>query len=91
MTDKPLYDRLGGYDAIMAVVGDLLPRLQGDEVLGRFWQNRSDDGLAREKQLLIDFLSSASAGRCTTPAAICSFPIKGWEFPKTTGAGSSAT
>lgn len=62
MTDKPLYERLGGYDAITAVVSDLLPRLQGDEVLGRFWQNRSDDGLTREKQLLIDFLCSASGG-----------------------------
>jgi hypothetical protein len=45
--------RLGGYDAIAAVCNDLLPRLMGDERLGRFWQNRAEDSIAREKQLLI--------------------------------------
>jgi hemoglobin len=35
-----LYERLGGYDAIAAVVGDLLPRLQDDPQLARFWQRR---------------------------------------------------
>ena len=62
MSDKTLYERLGGYDAISAVVDNLLPRLQNDEILGRFWQNRGDDGIAREKQLLIDFLANASGG-----------------------------
>jgi hemoglobin len=38
MPDKPasLYSRLGGYDAIAAVVDDLLPRLRADEILSRF-------------------------------------------------------
>ncbi len=62
MADESLYERLGGYDGIAAVAGDFLPRVQGDERLGRFWKNRGDDGIAREKQLLIDFLSSASGG-----------------------------
>ena len=57
-----LYSRLGGYDAIAAVSDDLLPRLMGDAQLGRFWQNRGVDSLRREKQLLIDFLCSASGG-----------------------------
>ena len=57
-----LYSRLGGYDSIVAVVDDLLPRLMADSRLGRFWQNRGDDGLAREKQLLIDFLCSSAGG-----------------------------
>ena len=48
-----LYARLGGYDAIAAVADDLLPRLQSDARLARFWQNRGEDGLRREKQLLI--------------------------------------
>ena len=34
---KTLYQRLGGYDAITAVANDLLPRLQADPQLGRFW------------------------------------------------------
>jgi hemoglobin len=62
MSDKSLYERLGGYDAIVAVVNEILPRLQEDGQLGRFWQNRGDDGIAREKQLLIDFLASSAGG-----------------------------
>ena len=48
---KTLYDRLGGYDAITAVANDLLPRLQTDPQLGRFWAHRGEDGVKREKQL----------------------------------------
>ena len=55
-----LYARLGGYDAIAAVSDDLLPRLMADPQLGRFWQNRGEDSLRREKQLLIDFLCASS-------------------------------
>lgn len=62
MGQKSLYERLGGYDGITAFANDLLPRLQGDSQLGRFWQNRGDDDLAREKQLLIDFLCSSAGG-----------------------------
>jgi hemoglobin len=59
---KSLYDRLGGYDAIVAVANDLLPRLQGDPQLGRYWAHRSADGVQREKQLLIDFLCASAGG-----------------------------
>ena len=62
MNQQSLYDRLGGYDGITAFANDLLPRLQGDSQLGRFWQNRGDDGIAREKQLLIDYLCANTAG-----------------------------
>jgi len=62
MTEDTLYKRLGGYDAIVAVVNDLLPRLMEDPLLARFWQNRGTDGLEREKQLLIDFLCSSAGG-----------------------------
>ena len=62
MTEKTLYDRLGGYDAIAAVVDDLLSRLMSDSQLERFWNNRGEDGLEREKQLLIDYLCSNAGG-----------------------------
>lgn len=62
MSEKPLYERLGGYDAIAAVTNDLLPRLQSDPQLGRFWKHRGEDGIAREKQLVIDFLCSSAGG-----------------------------
>lgn len=60
--NKTLYERLGGYDAVSAVCDDLISRLMSDSQLGRFWANRGNDGLAREKQLLIDFLCAAAGG-----------------------------
>ncbi len=62
MNQKTLYQRLGGYDGVTAFANDLLPRLQADPQLGRFWQNRGDDGIAREKQLLIDYLCANAGG-----------------------------
>jgi hemoglobin len=59
---QSLYGRLGGYDAIAAVVNDLLPRLRADPLLGRFWRHRPEDSLKRSKQLLIDFLCSSAGG-----------------------------
>ena len=67
MEGKPasLYTRLGGYDAIAAVVDDLLARLRSDELLSRFWTSpRSVDTYNRERQLALDFIVSA-AGRPT--------------------------
>ena len=57
MSKTTLYQRLGGYDAICAVAANLLPRLQADSQLARYWQHRGEDGVKREKQLLIDFLA----------------------------------
>lgn len=62
MSNKTLYERLGGYDAICAVSEGLLPRLMSDSRLKRFWDNRGEDGLKREKQLLIDFLCASAGG-----------------------------
>ena len=59
---QSLYARLGGYDAIAAVADDLLARLRSDSQLGRFWEHRGEDGIRREKQLLIDFLCANSGG-----------------------------
>jgi hemoglobin len=65
MEGKPasLYTRLGGYDAIAAVVDDLLPRLRSDQLLSRFWTSpRSVDTLNRERQLAVDFIAGAAGG-----------------------------
>jgi hemoglobin len=62
MADDSLYTRLGGYDAIAAVADSLLARLTADARLGRFWANRGDDGVRREKQFLIDFLCHNAGG-----------------------------
>jgi hemoglobin len=58
-----LYTRLGGYDAIAAVVDDLLPRMRADELLSRYWTSpRSVDTNNRERQLAIDFIAAAAGG-----------------------------
>ena len=58
-----VYTRLGGYDAIAAVVDDLLARLRDDPLLGRFWTSpRSVDTNNRERQLAIDFITAAAGG-----------------------------
>jgi hemoglobin len=65
MQDKPasLYTRLGGYDAIAAVIDDLLPRLRSDALLNRFWTSpRSVDTHNRERQLAVDFIAAAAGG-----------------------------
>src|ERR1700704_3951472 len=59
---KTLYERLGGYGGLRAGGNDLLPRLQADPQLGRFWAHRGEDGVKREKQLLIDFLCASAGG-----------------------------
>ena len=60
---ESLYSRLGGYDAIAAVVDDLLPRLRSDELLSRFWVSpRSADTYNRERQLAVDFIAAAAGG-----------------------------
>ena len=54
---------LGGYDAIAAVVDDLLPRLSSDALLGRFWTSpRSVDTHNRERQLAVDFVAASAGG-----------------------------
>ena len=58
-----LYTRLGGYDAIAAVVDDLLPRLRSDALLNRYWTSpRSADTQNRERQLAVDFIAAAAGG-----------------------------
>lgn len=63
MSQATLYERLGGYEGITAFVNDLMPRIREDSQLGRFYRHRGDDGIAREQQLLIDFLCSSAGGQ----------------------------
>ncbi len=62
MSDKSLYERLGGYDAIAAVVDALMVRIKADDKLRRFYDHRGADGIAREHQLLVDFLCASTGG-----------------------------
>jgi hemoglobin len=61
MQDKPasLYTRLGGYDAIAAMVDDLLSRRTARSI----WVSpRSVDTHNRERQLAVDFIAAAAGG-----------------------------
>ena len=60
----PLYKRLGGYDAIAAVVDDFLGRLAGDAQLGRFFQGTSQDTVRKIRQHLVDQVCAATGGPC---------------------------
>ena len=62
MSESSLYQRLGGYDALAAVSDAFLARVVDDEKLRRFWDPRGADGVAREKQRRIDYLSEATGG-----------------------------
>ena len=59
-----LYKRLGGYDAIAAVVDDFIGRLATDPELGRFFVGHSTDSLKRIRQLVVDQICEATGGPC---------------------------
>ena len=59
---KTLYQRLGGYDAITAIVAALMVRIKDDNKPRRFYDHRGSDGIAREEQLLVDFLCAQTGG-----------------------------
>lgn len=58
-----LYSRLGGYDALAMFATNLIGAAQKDEVLGRFWENRSADRNDRDLQVLIDYLVRETGGQ----------------------------
>jgi hemoglobin len=63
MQTGSLYQRLGGYDAIAAMLDDLLfERLVRDPQLGVYWRGHSKDSMKRDRQLLVDFLCMATGG-----------------------------
>ncbi len=62
MSEQSLYERLGGYDAIAAVVDALMVRIKADDKLRRFYDHRGADGVAREQQLLVDYLCASTGG-----------------------------
>jgi hemoglobin len=62
MSDKSLYERLGGYDAISELTEALMVRIKDDDKLRRFYVHRGKDDIAREQQLLVDVVCASSGG-----------------------------
>ena len=60
--ERPLYYRLGGYDAIAAFADDLLSRLTSDPDLGMYWRGKCKDSMKKDRQLLVDFLCLTTGG-----------------------------
>ena len=60
--EDSLCHRLGGSDAVSAVVKSFLMKMRKDDAdkLGRFWLHRGTDGVAREEQLIVDFVQNAT-------------------------------
>ena len=62
--EKSLYHRLGGYDAIAAVVDDFIGRLVADKRFEKFFSGFSVDSKKRIRQHLLDQLCAATGGPC---------------------------
>lgn len=63
-TPQTLYERLGGYDAIAAVVDDFIGRLATDPQASRFFAGHSNDSKMRIRQHVVDQLCQATGGPC---------------------------
>ncbi|HVF42581.1 MAG TPA: group 1 truncated hemoglobin [Pyrinomonadaceae bacterium] len=64
VTKKSLYDRLGGYNAVAAVVDDFVGRLVADKQFERFFAGHSTDSKKRIRQHIVDQFCAAAGGPC---------------------------
>jgi hemoglobin len=62
--EASLYDRLGGYNAIAAVVDDFIGRLLTDKQFQKFFSGFSNDSKKRIRQHIVDQLCAAAGGPC---------------------------
>lgn len=62
--EKSLYERLGGYNAVAAVVDDFIGRLVSDKRFERFFVGHSKDSQKRIRQHIVDQLCAATGGPC---------------------------
>ncbi len=63
-TEKSLYERLGGYNAIAAVVDDFIGRMVPDNQLGRYFVGHGTDSRKRLRQLIVEMMCNATGGPC---------------------------
>lgn len=62
-----LYARLGGYEAIAAVVDDILAREVKDPVVAPFFKGLEEQDVKRIRQHLVDQVCAAAGGPCFYP------------------------
>lgn len=61
---KTLYARLGGFDAIAAVVDDFIGRLAKDPQIGKFFTGFSQDSLKKIRQRVVEQFCEGTGGPC---------------------------
>lgn len=61
---KSLYQRLGGYDAVAAVVDEFIVRLASDPQFAKFFGGFSNDSKKKLRQHLVDQICAAAGGPC---------------------------
>jgi hemoglobin len=62
--EKSLYQRLGGYDAVAAVVDDFIGKLVTDKTLTRFFGGASTNSQKHFRQMLVDQVCAVTGGPC---------------------------
>jgi hemoglobin len=63
-TSPSLHKRLGGYDAIAAIIADLFQSVKEDPRFVRFGLGRSLDSKARVQQLTVEQICALAGGPC---------------------------
>ena len=62
--EKTLYERVGGYNALAAVVDDFIGRLVSDKQFEKFFAGHSTDSKKRIRQHILDQFCVATGGPC---------------------------
>lgn len=62
--EKSLYERVGGYNALAAVVDDFIVRLVTDKQFEKFFSGHSNDSKKRIRQHILDQFCAATGGPC---------------------------
>lgn len=62
--EKSLYERIGGYNALAAVVDDFIGRLVADKRFEKFFVGHSVDSRKRIRQHILDQFCAATGGPC---------------------------
>ena len=62
--EKSLYERVGGYNALAAVVDDFIGRLVADKQFEKFFVGHSVDSKKKIRQHILDQFCAATGGPC---------------------------
>lgn len=67
MTGKTLYERLGNYNAISAVVDAIMRRMVEDARLSKYFIGHGENSRKRLRQMQVDMICEATGGPCFYP------------------------